>query len=282
MNVAPKFRPLTPAFGAEVLDVDLREPQPDEVMATLAKAWNEYGVLLFRDQDLSPEAQIAFTQYFAPIKRLTNEVYQDAAFMHIGNVDVDGIPGVLPNGEMWFHQDGCYSERPMRQTFLYALELPSIGGNTKFASTSLAYQRLPSAEQQRLQLLNIRFTYSYGVLVRDETARSAGEFVHPLVIAHPATGKPFLFCNRLMADEIIDLQPDESRFLLERLCTEIERPEYVYEHVWRLKDFLMWDNLATAHARTDFDPNEPRLLRRSTTEGVNLKAYRDTAKSLTV
>lgn len=266
---------MTPAIGAEVRGVDLRQPQPPDVMAAIARAWDEYGVLLFRDQELSGESQRAFTAAFGGVHVLESSVQKGSEFMHIGNVAVNGVPGQLPLGEMQFHQDGCYNAAPMRRTFLYALKIPSTGGNTLFTSTAFAYAQFPSAERERLLTYDIRFAYNYLAVVRDATTKPTTEYVHPLVIAHPATGKPLLFCNRLMAEEIVGLPPDESRALIERLCTQLERPEGIYEHVWRLGDFLMWDNFATAHARTDFDANEERLLRRTTTTGEKPVAFRD-------
>jgi taurine dioxygenase len=274
-----RFRPLTPSVGVEVMGVDLREQQPTAVMAEIGAAWNEAGVVLFRDQQLSPEAQLAFSGYFGPIYRTRKGNQSGSDFMHIGNVEVGGVPSALPDGEMWFHQDGCYTECPMRQTFLYALELPAHGGNTRFASTVDAYQRLPAADRERLHSLRIRFSYNYAAVTRDASLQPTASYEHPLVIAHPATGKPLLFCNRLMAEEIVGLPSDEGQALIERLCTELECETFVYEHVWELGDFLMWDNLATAHARTDFDPREKRLLRRSTTEGVKLHAYREEVRA---
>jgi taurine dioxygenase len=273
--MSPEFHPLTKAIGAEVRGIDLSRPQSPEVMAAIARAWDEYGVLLFRDQDLSGESQRAFTAAFGTVHVLASSAQKGSEFMHIGNVEVNGVPGQLALGEMQFHQDGCYNEQPLRRTFLYSLKIPSAGGNTLFASTAHAYARLPNDLRERILNYDIRFAYNYTALVRDATTKPTSEYVHPLVIAHPGTGNPLLYCNRLMAEEIVGLPPDESRALIERLCSELERPEGIYEHVWRLGDFLMWDNFATAHARTDFDPAEERLLRRTTTSGEPVTAFRE-------
>ena len=100
--MGPQFRPLTATLGAEVVGVDLSEPQPAEVMAEIARAWNDYGVLLFRNQDLTPEAQRTFTEYFAPIAKAPEDgAFKGSEFMHIGNVSKDGVPTTLPDGEMW-------------------------------------------------------------------------------------------------------------------------------------------------------------------------------------
>ena len=97
--------------------------------------------------------------------------------------------------------------------------------------------------------------------------------MHPIVIRHPATGRPALFVNRLMTDLIVGMPRAESDALLERLFQYIEQPDHVYEHAWRVGDALIWDNLATLHARTDFDPKERRALRRTAIRGVRPQAY---------
>jgi len=93
------------------------------------------------------------------------------------------------------------------------------------------------------------------------------------VIAHPATKRPALFVNRLMTDSIVGMSREESESLLKRLFAHLEQPENIYEHVWRPGDVVIWDNLSTLHARTDFDPKERRALRRAAIRGVPLQAY---------
>jgi taurine dioxygenase len=97
--------------------------------------------------------------------------------------------------------------------------------------------------------------------------------VHPVVIRHPATGRPALFVNRLMTDSIAGMPRAESDALLEQLFQYVEEPDNIYEHAWRVGDALIWDNLATLHARTDFDPKERRALRRTAIRGVRPQAY---------
>ena len=93
------------------------------------------------------------------------------------------------------------------------------------------------------------------------------------MIRHPATGRPALFVNRLMAESIVGMPRAESEALLEQLFEHMEQRDNVYEHVWRVGDALIWDNLATLHARTDFDPKERRALRRTAIRGIRPQAY---------
>jgi taurine dioxygenase len=273
-----EFRPLTPALGAEVLGVDLSREQPAEVMDAIARAWERYAVLVFRDQQITPDDQRRFVGFFGPFQAPRAGPREGQDTMFIGNVEVDGLPSDLPNGEMWFHQDGCYTEQPTKQSFLYSLEIPSQGGNTKFASTARAYAQLPADLRTRLLDLDVHFTFDYSAVVRDANWKAGPQYTHPLVIAHHATGEPLLFCNRLMANEIVGLPKPESDALIEELCVALEREDNVFEHVWRVGDLVIWDNLATVHARTDFDPREHRLLRRMTTRGTKPVAYRDAVR----
>lgn len=274
--MAITFRPLSRWVGVEVLGVDLRRELAPAAVAEIARAWDRHGVLLFRDQDLSTEDQTRFTRLFGDLQVTRAGPREGTDFVHIANVAVDGVQGDLPNGEMMFHQDGCYAENPAKQTLLFAIEIPRVGGNTKFCSTGRAYAALPAELRERLLAYDIHYSYDYTSVVRDANTAEGPNYTHPLVIAHPSTGAPLLLCNRLMADQIVGLSRAESDALIAELCREIERPEDVYEHVWRVGDLIAWDNLATQHARTDFDPSERRALRRTQTVGAKTIAFRDT------
>jgi taurine dioxygenase len=271
-----QLRMLTENLGAEVLGLDLTSELAPDIREDIQHAWDRHGVLLFRDQSLSADDQRRFTRYFGDFQSPFGGARKGRDTLFVGNVVApDGLPGDIALGEMSFHQDGCYSERPTKQTFLYALEIPAAGGNTKFASTARAYANLPADLRAELAAYDIHFTFHYSSVVRTEITKTGPNYTHPLVIAHHRTGEPLLFCNPLMADRIIGREPDESRALIERLCAELERADNVYEHVWRVGDLIMWDNLATVHARTDFDPTARRLLRRTTTMGERPLAYRE-------
>ncbi len=275
--MAIEFRPLTPAFGAEVRTLDLREPLSAAEIESVTRAWHRYGVLLFRDQQISAEDQKRFTAYFGAFQLPRGGPQRNSEIMFVGNTEVDGIPADIPLGAMQFHQDGAYGERPTKASMLFALQLPSVGGNTLFASLANAFEQLPEPMRSRVVQLDIRFNFDNQTTIRSAAWRKdIPDYTHPLVVAHPDTGRPLLFCNRLMGDAIVGLPPAESDELIAYLNAQIERPENVYEHVWRPGDFVIWDNLATAHGRTDFDPNETRLLRRTTIAGKPPIPYRDT------
>lgn len=277
-----QIEPLSAAAGAEVLGLDLSAPLGAARMAAVERAWYRYKVLLFRGQDLSEEGQFAFARQFGPLQKVRSAVHltgDNVYAMHVSNREVNGQPGLLPEGEMQFHADQCYYERPCKATILYGIEIPKAGGNTCFIDTVQAYQRLADADKRRLQGLRALHVYDYDAAptIKGAVTAAAPQFVHPVVIRHPATGQPALYVNRLMTFAIEGLAAAESDALLERLFTHMEQPDQVYEHRWRPGDLLMWDNFATLHARTGFDPAERRVLRRVAVEGPRPAAARAVA-----
>lgn len=285
MNV--EVRPLSPALGAEIRGVDLSRELAPEIVDAIRAAWERHAVLVFRDQTLGIDDQRRFVRYLGEVQpSRTPAERKHPDIMYVGNVTVDGQAGEIPYGEMQFHSDHCYFDRPTKGTTLYALEIPSHGGNTLFASTARAYAAIPPERRRELEELDILFLFDYVNFDYGKKERrvqplwaDAPRYVHPLIIAHPATGQPLLFCNRSMANTIVGYDPERSEALIEELCGYIERPEHIYEHVWRPNDLVMWDNLATAHARTDFDPAERRALRRMAMLGQKPVAYRELSRT---
>jgi taurine dioxygenase len=282
--VAIEIAPLSAALGAEVRGVDLRRPLADEAIDVIRDAWHRHIVLLFRGQELSPKAQIAFAEKFGvvgrrsrPVARRGAEEALDARLMLISNIRRDGQPiGSLPDGEMFFHHDGCHAAEPYWGTFLYAIEVPSQGGNTCFANMCRAWESLPADIKAKIAGLQALHAYDYGVSERLDPERDFSgvpHHVHPVVIRHPLTGRPALYVNRLMTVRIVGLPIAESNALLERLFAAGEDPANVYEHVWRPGDLVMWDNFASMHARTDFPSTERRLLRRCAVGRQPVGAY---------
>lgn len=272
------LRPLSPVLGAEIRGIDLRSELAPDVVAVILGAWREHAVLLFRDQHLSVDDQIRFTRHFGEVAGSGAEgsVRKDPVLM-LGNYDIPGQEvSKYALGEMQYHQDGVYAEEPTKATFLFALEVPERGGNTCFSSTGYVYEHLPEELRARVDLLDARFNYYTNMKRGVDEVREfvRPEMVHPIVIAHPETGRPAMLCNRLMTDSIVGLPADESAALLEELYGYLEDPGAVYEHVWRAGDLVVWDNLATAHARTWYDPTHRRMMQRTTVRGTRPVAYR--------
>jgi taurine dioxygenase len=266
-------RPLSPAIGAEILGVDLRDPIDDALAQKLLDAWHAHCVILLRNQTLTEEDQVRFAERFGPPAKIHTPQFQRGhpAVMLISNIREDGKPiGALPDGEMHFHTDQCHQEIPAKASMLYAIEVPSVGGNTLFANAYLAYETLPDDIKRRIdgkKALNA-YDYDTGATIRGtEVPDGAPSCVHPVVRTHPATGRKALYVNRLMTRHIEGMPREESDALLNLLFDHQEQRQFVYEHVWRVGDVLMWDNRCTLHARTDFSAAERRLLRRVTILG---------------
>ena len=265
-------RPLSPALGAEILGVDLRDPIDEALKRKLRDAWHRHLVLLLRDQTLDEDTQVRFAETFGTLARTTSGRAFSAkhpSAMLVSNIRDDGKPiGALPDGEMHFHTDQCHQATPAKATLLYALEVPSKGGNTLFANAYTAYETLPEDIRQRIAGRRALNAYTSDTMLRSANYDDAkSSYWHPTVRTHPATGRKALYVNRLMTREIEGLPREESDSILQRLFDHQEQPKFVYEHVWRVGDILMWDNRCTLHARTDFSAGERRLLRRVTVLG---------------
>jgi taurine dioxygenase len=226
-----------------------------------------------RDQHLSEEDEVRFAERFGPPAVIHTKQFMQKhpAVMLISNIREDGKPiGALPDGEMHFHSDQCHQERPAMASMLYAIEVPSKGGNTLFANAYAAYETLPADIKRRIEGRRALNAYDYDTAATKRGTKIADgvpTYVHPVVRTHPATGRKALYVNRLMTVRIEDMPEEESTELLDFLFDHQEQRQFVYEHVWRVGDILMWDNRCTLHARTDFSAGERRLMRRVTILG---------------
>ena len=265
---------LSPALGAEIRGVDASLLLPNGQFEKILEAWHEHLVIVLRGQDLDEDAQVRFAERFGELSPIHTDHHSatNKAVMYIGNRKKDGkLAGALPLGEMQFHSDQCYQARPAMGTMLYAIEIPAEGGNTLFANGYKAYEALPADIQKKVAGLKAVQVYDYGGGVLDRKFMVNPEegmwCAHPVARTHPATGRKSLYVNRLMTHHIEGLPAEESEGILELMFRTLERPEFIYEHCWRVGDLVLWDNRCTLHARRDFDPNERRWLRRVTIKG---------------
>ncbi len=266
--------PLSANLGARVEGIDLRQTLNGEALAAVRRAFYDHRVICLPGQKISAAHQIAFcglfgkadSDYKVPAQR-TETDYRKGVML-VTNVRKNGVPiGNLPDGEMQFHSDGSHRDRPYLATTLYAIRVPSSGGDTLFADLYAAYDTLDADTKTRLEGLRIHNAYMLDATNRDEEMRPGAvlrEAEHPLVLVHPETARKALYLNRLMSRFVVGLPKDESDRLLARLLDHTERPEFIYAHKWTPGDFLMWDNRCVNHARTDFPSDEVRLLRRYT------------------
>jgi taurine dioxygenase len=270
--------PLTKHIGAEIRGIDLTRPADAGDAAALNRLWLEHVILVFRGQKLRQEDLLRVTGYFGRLGPLARpREYQPAGFdrlldniMLISNIRENGEPiGALPDGEMMFHHDMLHAKVPHKGTLLYSVEVPQTGGNTLFANCYTAYETLPDAVRRPLEGRRAFHHYNYGSVQRgdDKGVAAFAESVHPVFRTHEETGRKAVYANRLMTRQVVDMPPEESDRLLAALFDHSENRDWVYEHVWRPDDLILWDNRCSMHARTDFSPAERRLLLRTTIEG---------------
>lgn len=271
-------RKLSPAIGAEIIGVDLTQPVDEGTKRELQDLWLEHIVLLFRGRELSQQDLLSVTSIFGKVGQLARpKEFRPKGFadlldniMLISNIRENGIAiGSLPDGEMHFHHDTLHAEIPHKGTCLYAVEIPSVGGNTCFASGYAAYENMDAHLRDKLEGKRAFNHYNYGSVQRGDSNGVAAfaESSHPVFRTHEATGRKAVYVNRLMTVRIDGMAPEESEQALLEIFDFSEKPEWVYEHVWRRHDLLIWDNRCSMHARTDFPPGENRLMLRTTIEG---------------
>ena len=254
--------------------------QPDdETIRAIYQAWLDHLVIVFPGQNLSQEDFLRVTGYFGELGELSRPPkYRPPGFarmlpgiMLISNIRENGEPiGALPDGEMMFHHDMIHAEVPSKGTLLYSVEIPSAGGNTLFASGYAAYDTLDPDIRGKLEGRKAMHHYNYGSTQRGDSrgTEAFAECVHPVFRTHEDTGRKAVYVNRLMTVGVVDMPPAESGPLLEAVFDHAEKREFVYEHVWRLGDLLLWDNRCSSHARTDFPSTERRLMLRTTIQGT--------------
>ena len=269
------IEPLSPVLGGRITGVDLSRQLDKSTQDAMREAFARYSVLCFPGQDISEDDQARFCAMFgkADSANINKDEKGDGkmrarGIMFITNIRENGKAiGSLPDGEMQFHSDGSHRAVPYRATTLYAVKVPSRGGETKFANLYAAYDALPQATKDRLDGLQIRYVYRVDAVYReqtDESDESLSSAIHPLVRTHPDTGRKSLYLSRLMSRAVVGMDRAESDKLLEELFEHAEKPEFVYAHKWTPGDILIWDNRCLNHARNDFPAEEVRLMRRMT------------------
>lgn len=267
---------LTEWIGAEIKGLDLGEVLDDRTIAALREAWLTHHVLMFRGLDLSEARQIRFAGYFGRATETNQSVNKerrpdaDPRVMLVSNIRENGkLIGTLPGGELQFHSDSAFLERPLMATVLYGVMVTSTGGITRFVNMHEVLDSLPG--DLRAAIEGRRALNVFDFLTQVKTAKldreSAAHFAHPAIRTHPETGREALYVNRLMTEEIEGIPEAEGDALLARLFEATERSPFVYEHAWRPGDLIIWDNRSVQHARTDYPPDEPRLMRRVGIEG---------------
>jgi taurine dioxygenase len=279
MQSRVEVKPMAPHIGAAITGLDLRRPFAEDEIRTVNQAWLDHLVLVFPDQNLTQEDLLRLTACFGEIGELRRPPkYFPPGFakilpniMLISNIRENGEPiGALPDGEMMFHHDMIHAAVPHKGTLLYSIEIPSVGGDTLFASGYAAYDTLEPVLRSRLEGRRALHHYNYGSTKKGDGhgVEAFGEATHPVFRTHEDTGRKAVYVNRLMTTGIEGMLESESAPLLEAVFDHAEKPEFVYAHKWQIGDVVLWDNRCSSHARTDFPASERRLMLRTTVKGT--------------
>ncbi len=279
-----QFHKLHPRFAAEAGPVDLRRVRDEETLERIRAGMDEHAVLVFRDQAFSNEEQLDFAA------RLDGELHRKTGFSvlqknRFGDEALSDVSNVGPDGEvleansrrrlyslgnrLW-HTDASFQDPRGRYSMLLAVAVPPVPADTEFADMRAAYDTLPEETRTSLEGRLVHHSIAYSRMTlgfefsAEEGERLKGA-VHPLVLNNPRTGRKSLYLAS-HASRILDMPVAEGRLLIRDLMEHATRPELVYRHSWRRRDFIIWDNRATMHRARPFDDTvHRREMRRVTT-----------------
>lgn len=272
-------RPLTPRLGAEICGVDLAGGVDAALFQSLYRAFLRYQVLLFPPQDLPPARQVEFARRFGEVQiHVMNQYHADGfpELFRLSNLDENGRPnGRHPDkGTLAWHTDGSWQRVTGQATIIYGEVMPESGGETHFCDMYGAYERLDASWKARIAGLravhNLDFSRNrrHGEEPMTEAQRLARPPVdHPIVRTHPQTGRKCVYLGD-HAESIVGMPYDEGRALIEELNALIVHPDLSYEHRWRAREMIVWDNRCVLHRATAYDEaTQGRVIRRCTVLG---------------
>jgi alpha-ketoglutarate-dependent 2,4-dichlorophenoxyacetate dioxygenase len=249
---------------------------------------DRYAVLVFRDQNLSEDEQIAFARAFGPLdiglkkalKRPNRLKYDES--IDISNVDDRGGIASLATKKMYsqlanqlWHSDSSFQDPPARYSMLYSLVNPAKGGETEFADLRAAYDALPEDLKRQIEALRAQHYALHSRINLGDTAWTEEQknaippVEWPLVRTHPGSKRKLLFVG-VHATHIVGMHVGEGRLLLAELLEHATQREFVYRHPWRVGDLVMWDNRCVLHRGRRYDYTQRRELRRVSTEDAPL------------
>jgi alpha-ketoglutarate-dependent 2,4-dichlorophenoxyacetate dioxygenase len=262
---------VTPEFVAEVGDVDLSQPLAKDDVEAIKQAFWKYSVLVFPDQDLTPQQHVAFSENFGPIE-MDRVLDPKVTPPRLGIAFAD-ISNLAPDGQIWgedsrqrmykagnrlWHTDSSFKYRPGLCSLLYSRTIAPVGGHTEFADQRAAYDALPPAMKQKLDGLIAEHSIATSRRRSGFTdfAEAESKRLPPvpqlLVRTVPESGRKSLYVAS-HAGRIIGMPEAEGRALIDELIAHVTQRQFVYTHRWRAKDLVMWDNRCTMHRGTDFD-----------------------------
>jgi taurine dioxygenase len=275
-----KIEHLASACGGIIHGVDMSDDLSDNVIGELRQALLDHQVIFFRDQDMTPDQHKAFGRRFGTLN------------VHPQYVNLEGHPEILPVlkdpdaekniGGVW-HSDLTNLETPPLGSILYALDVPSRGGDTMFSNQYLAYEALSNGMKELLCGLNALHSSrtltdttsrsdrndSRSTKLRDDIDPNADAIdnIHPVVRTHPETGRKSLFVNRPFTVALEDMTEEDSKPLLEFLFEHCARPEFTCRFRWEQGSVAFWDNRCLMHYALNDYPGRRRFMHRVTVNG---------------
>jgi len=260
---------LGPQIGAEIHGVDVRKLD-DASFAEIYRAWLGHNVVVVPGQDLEIEDFLAYSRRFGfvtphPSKMTRHPDYPEITMLGANKFGADGAldMAIYRRGAEGWHTDGAYDQEPFKATQLYALAVPSRGGDTLFASMYAAYDALPPRLKEHLEGRVGAFTYGgrrKATALLNEEDRDWKPVFHPIVRTHPETGRKALYFDPGKILRIEGLEAAESDAVIDELTGYMIQPEGQYRHTWRKGDIVIWDNRCSYHkAAGDYPPEEDRI-----------------------
>jgi len=279
---------LCATFTAEVSKINISKELSDDEIDELRTAIDKYGVLVFRNQPLSDEQQVRFSEYFGDIEiadlknniTKTSERRLSQMFSDISNLDKDqnilekdGRQRLFNLGNRIWHSDSSFRPVPARYSLLSARAVPVAGGDTQYADMHAAYDSLDAKTLTEISDLQCEHSLLYSrarLGMAEFTEQEKADFnpvTQPLVRTHPSTKRKSLFLSSHIGS-VVGLTKPDGRLLIEELTEFATQEKFVYTHRWKKDDLVMWDNRRTMHrARKYEDTVEKRDLRRTTIAG---------------
>jgi taurine dioxygenase len=264
-----QVRRLGSQIGAEIHGVDVKTVD-DASFATIYRAWLDYNVVVVPGQELQIDDFLRYSRRFGlvhphPSKMTRHSDYPEITLLGVNKFGPDGKLdlAIYRRGAEGWHTDGAYDREPFKATQLFAVAVPSSGGDTLFASMYAAYEALPPRLKQRLDGLNGAFTYGGRRKARallNEEDRDWTPVFHPIIRTHPETGRKALYFDPGKIERIESVDEHESDALIEELTGYMIQPDGEYRHTWRKGDVVIWDNRCSYHkAAGDYPPEEDRI-----------------------
>jgi taurine dioxygenase len=265
----PRIQPKGPHIGGEITGVDVKQLD-DAGFAPIYQAWLDYGVTVVRDQELEIPDFLRYSRRFGvinphPSKSTRHLEFPEITMLGIDKFRPDGSldKDIYGRGAAGFHTDGAYDEIPFKATKLYALAIPSTGGDTHFSSMYMAYDALPARLKELLKGRDGAFTYGgrtgQNALLNPEDRAEPPAF-HPMIRIHSETGRKSLYFDPGKILYIEGLEASQSDEVIDELVERMIVPDAGYTHEWRVGDIVIWDNRCLVHkAAGDYAPEEDRI-----------------------